>query len=334
MTEPIDTLIIGGGPGGLTAAVYLRRFRRDIVVIDKGHSRLDLLPITHNFPGFPNGIGGSQLLHNLRCQLGKYEGQIIPGEVASLRRDGELFLAEYENGQILARTVVIATGIVDAGLPIENWREAIAAGAVRLCPVCDGYDVLDKRIAVVSSPKNPVAHALFMRTYSSSVTLFEREAELVLTAEQRRELEAANVRYVTSPLLGVTMTHAMKPVLHTKDGADHRFDVVYPMLGEAARSELALSLGAQASDCQELLVDDYQCTSVPGLFAIGDVVQGLNQISVAAGQAAVAATRIHNMLPQRFRQAVRPSGLTDAVYPANERPPYNAVLADGVAQRW
>ena len=82
----------------------------------------------------------------------------------------------------------------------------------------------------------------------------------------------------------------------------YTFDVLYPMLGENARSELAAGLGAATADCMELRVDDHQCTTIPGLYAVGDVVQGLNQISVAAGQAAVAATRIHNQLPPVLRE--------------------------------
>ncbi len=289
-----DTLIIGGGPGGLTAAIY---------VVDKGNSRLSLIPVTHNFPGFPDGIRGAELLDNLRCQLRKYGGHVTSGEITALRRDGELFIASCDDGsELRARSVLMATGIADAGLPIEHWRDAIAAGAVRLCPVCDGFDVLDQRIAVVSTPDDPVGHALFMRTFSSSVTLFERE-QLRLDASQRLQLEQAGVRTVGAPLLGISMTGAMKPVLNTADGEHHHVDVVYPMLGEAARSELALGLGALGAECGELVVDDYQCTAVPGLYAIGDVVKGLNQISVAAGQAAVAATRIHHCLPRRFRES-------------------------------
>lgn len=304
MTAPLyDTLIIGGGPAGLTAAIYLRRFRRDVAVVDKGRSRLGLIPVTHNFPGFPDGIQGHQLLENLHCQLGKYGGQVTEGEVSSLRREGDLFVAQSDTGELRARTVLVATGIVDAGLPIENWREAVAAGAVRLCPVCDGYDVLDKRIAIVCSASNPVGHALFMRTFSASVTLFERDKDTPLDAAQRSKLDGANVRYIAAPLLGISMSERMSPVLHTKDGEDYHVDVVYPMLGASARSELALSLGAAAAECAGLIVDEHQCTSVPGLYAIGDVVKGLNQISVAAGQAAIAATAIHNQLPRRLRQA-------------------------------
>ena len=299
----LDTLIIGGGPGGLTAAIYLRRFRRDVMIVDKGNSRLRLIPVTHNFPGFPDGIQGPQLLDNLRCQLGNYGGSVMEGEITSLRREQDYFVAEMGERKLRARTVLLATGIADAGLPIENWHEAVASGAVRLCPVCDGFDVLDKRIAVVSSPKNLVGHALFMRTFSEEVTLFEREKELSLSEQERRQLDEAGVRYVESPLLGISMSGAMQPILNTADGESHEFDVVYPMLGETARSDLAASLGARTSDCMELIVDHHQCTTVPGLYAVGDVVRGLNQISVAAGQAAVAATRIHNKLPRRLRSA-------------------------------
>lgn len=302
-----DTLIIGGGPGGLTAAIYLRRFTRKIALVDKGRSRLRLIPVSHNYPGFPLGVHGESLIENLECQLGRYGGSVMRGEIKRLQIEDGLFAAEYhdENGgvhELRALTVLLATGIADAGLPIENWEAAVAAGAVRLCPVCDGYDVMDKRIAVATGPRNPVSHALFMRTFSADVTLFERAEKCSLTDEQRRKLEAANVRYIEPQLRGVTMGVDMKPVMHTLDGADYEADVFYPMLGETARSELAVSLGAEVTECAELLVDTHQRTSVPGLFAVGDVTHSLNQIAVAAGQAAVAATRIHNILPPALRQ--------------------------------
>jgi thioredoxin reductase (NADPH) len=305
-----DTLIVGGGPGGLTAAIYLRRFTRNVALVDKGRSRLRLIPVSHNYPGFPMGVNGEYLLENLEKQLEHYGGRMMRGEITRIAKEGELFVAEYRDEEcgvheLRARTVLIATGIADAGLPIENWREAVAAGAVRLCPVCDGYDVLDKQIAVATAEKNPVGHALFMRTFSADVTLFERAAKPVLDEADRKRLQDAGVRYVESQLLGVTMSEEMKPVLHTQDGSEYVSDVFYPMLGDVARSDLAVSLGAQIGDCSEIIVDDHQQTSVPGLYAVGDVVRGLNQIAVANGQAAVAATRIHNRLPRTMRAPKR-----------------------------
>jgi thioredoxin reductase (NADPH) len=304
-----DTLIVGGGPGGLTAAIYLRRFTRNVALVDKGNSRLRLIPVSHNYPGFPEGVPGPVLLGNLGVQLQRYGGTVMPGEILDLRIEDGLFVADYmpegapddSLTQIRAHTVMLATGVADNGLPIENWREAIAFGSVRLCPVCDGFDVMDKRIAVATAEVNPVGHALFMRTFSADVTLFERGTPSILTDEDRRRLDAAGVRYVDSPLLSVTLDASMKPVMHTADGADHDADVFYPMLGEHARSGLAARLGAETAHCEELVVDHYGATTVPGLYAIGDVTVGLNQIAVATGQAARAATHIHNRLPPALR---------------------------------
>ncbi|QNA91080.1 NAD(P)/FAD-dependent oxidoreductase [Massilia sp. Dwa41.01b] len=304
-----DTLVIGGGPGGLTAAIYLRRFTRNIVVVDKGNSRLCLIPVSHNYPGFPEGVPGSQLLVNLTNQLKNYGGSVQHGEITDLRLVDGVFIGDYLDDagathQIRAQTVLLATGVADCGLPVEDWNEAVHAGAVRLCPVCDGYDVRDRRIAVVTSATNPVGHALFMRTFSADVTLFDRGKESMLTDEERHRIEVAGVRYIESPLLGVTMSPDMKPILNTADGESREFDVFYPMLGESARSKLAAALGAETGDCDKLKVDDHGRTNVPGLYAIGDVVQGLNQIAVAAGQAAIAATAIHNALPWALRPKV------------------------------
>src|SRR5450830_2023348 len=80
-----DTLIIGGGPGGLTAAIYLRRFMRRVAVFDKGNSRASWIPVSHNYPGFPDGVGGKALLENLRAQLQRYGGEITQGEITALR---------------------------------------------------------------------------------------------------------------------------------------------------------------------------------------------------------------------------------------------------------
>ncbi|MCD2519501.1 NAD(P)/FAD-dependent oxidoreductase [Massilia sp. G4R7] len=304
-----DTLIIGGGPAGLTAGVYLRRFTRHVALVDKGNSRLSWIPVSHNYPGFPDGVNGMELLENLRAQLANYGGSVMPGEILDLRLEDGLFVGDYAPGdggepcQIRAHTVLLATGVADKGMPVERWDEAVHAGAVRLCPVCDGWDVIDQRIGVVTSEINPVGHALFMRTFSADVLLFERGPVSTLNDEERQQLAAAQVTLVQSPLVGVTMSQDMKPILHTKNGEDYHCDVFYPMLGENARSELASGLGAETVECRKLLVDDHCRTGVPGLFAIGDVTRGLNQIAVATGQAALAATTIHNTLPWTLRTA-------------------------------
>ena len=104
--------------------------------------------MSHDSPGFPEGVPGQQLLDNLRAQLERYGGQVTECEILRMRIDDGDFVGKYDGGEVRALTVLLATGIADAARPIELWREAVACGAVRLCPVCDGFDVLDKNIAV------------------------------------------------------------------------------------------------------------------------------------------------------------------------------------------
>jgi len=299
--QQVDCLIVGAGPAGLTAAIYLRRFHRDIAIFDKGESRLSLIPVSHNYPGFPDGIPGVQLLENLRQQLGRAGAEVVRGEITSIEREDEAFRASWEGGEILARRIIMATGIVDYSLPTENWRAAVRAGAIRLCPICDGYDVTDKRIAVVCGKDNRVPHARFMRTFSPRVTLMLPEDAPPLTVEEKTELSECGIDWLDAPATDVSTADRRTPLVHTADGGCHAFDVLYPMLGETARSRLAIGLGAETADCGEIVVDGHLRTSVPGLYAIGDVVYGINQISVATGHAAVAATDVHNSLPALMR---------------------------------
>lgn len=299
----LDCLIIGGGPGGLTAAIYLRRFHRNIMLIDKGESRLSLIPVSHNYPGFPEGVQGTALLQSLRDQLKAASGEVTHGEVTSIGRDEKSFYADWNGGRVRAHKVIMATGIVDIGLPTENWRAAVKHGAIRLCPICDGYDVTDRRIAIVCGQDNRVAHARFMRTFSADITLLLPQDAPPLTGEERDQLREAGVTWLETPALDVSTPDSRTPLVHTADGQQHAFDVLYPMLGENARSRLAADLGAELGACGDLVVDTHQRTTVDGLYAIGDVVVGINQISVSTGQAAVAATNVHNQLPSCLRCA-------------------------------
>jgi thioredoxin reductase (NADPH) len=293
----LDCLIIGAGPGGLTAAIYLRRFHRDIMIVDKGESRLSLIPVSHNYPGFAEGVQGTVLLDTLKTQLGKLDCGVTPGEVTSLGLDERSFFADWDGGRVRARKVIMATGIVDIGLPTENWHASIKNGAVRLCPICDGYDVTDRKIALVCGQDNRVEHARFMRTFSTDITLMLPPDVPPLQPDERDALAEAGVLWLESPALDVTTPDARTPLVHTADGRRHAFDVLYPMMGENARSSLAVGLGARIGDCGDLVVDGHQRTSVDGLYAVGDVVVGINQITVSTGQAAVAATDVHNQLP-------------------------------------
>src|SRR4051812_24037121 len=147
--EHLDCLVIGGGPAGLTSAIYLARYRRNVMVIDSRESRAALIPETHNYPGFADGVSGKKLLELLTAQAGNYGVRIAPGRVENLKKSGEGFTASASRRDLKAKRVVLATGLVDRTLEIPGLRPAIAEGLVRYCPICDAYEASDQRIGVL-----------------------------------------------------------------------------------------------------------------------------------------------------------------------------------------
>lgn len=297
--DDVDCLIVGGGPAGLTAAIYLARYRRRITVIDGGNSRAALIPVSHNYPGFANGINGSDLLKTLRSQVGEFGVSIHDGHVSDLRRSDSGFVAAFDGSQIRASRVLLATGIVDVTPDLPGLDRAVSDGAIRYCPVCDGYDVRDKLVAVLGRTQKCFEKALFMRTYSRDVTMLDLGDPADAGNDAVSALVAAGVRRPTAPVVGLERDGHRVAALF-RGGHRETFDTVYPALGCNVRSELGLRLGAQHNSSGCFRVDEHQRTTVNGLYAAGDVVSDLHQIAVATGHAAIAATHIHNSLPRNF----------------------------------
>jgi thioredoxin reductase (NADPH) len=291
----VDCLIIGAGPAGLTAAVYLARYRRSLVLVDGNQSRAALIPRSHNCPGYPDGIAGTELLERLRAQAAKYGVQPRQSLVDKLDAADGGFVAELGVERIFARNALLATGIVDKEPEMKGLKEAIREGCIRLCPICDAYDVIDRKLAVYGPP-GAWRHAAFLRTYSPHIDFLVPNGCDAADDEARQGLAAAGVTLVEEPIVEISMTDGRRAAARTQPGKVLEYDVIYPSLGARPRSELAARLGAKLSPAGEIVVDAHQLTSVAGLYAAGDVVDALNQISVAMGQAAIAATDMHNRL--------------------------------------
>ncbi len=161
MSDPYDCLIVGGGPAGLTAAIYLARYRRRVLVVDSGQSRAAWIPKTHNYPGFEDGISGKALLSKLREQAEEYGAEFQNAEVTSLKNEGDGFAAIAEGKTIRAKRVIMATGIVDETPELPGLHEAVYEGALRFCPICDGYEVARSTHRGVGSRRNRMAESNF-----------------------------------------------------------------------------------------------------------------------------------------------------------------------------
>lgn len=294
----VDCIIIGGGPAGLTAAIYLGRYRRRVTVFDAGSSRAALIPRTQNYPGFAEGITGLDLLAALTAQAENYGVNLIKCE-AQLGRVGQLFCVAGKNADVCAPCVIMATGLIDNRPDIEGFEPGADGSLVRYCPICDGYEAAEKEICVFGSVEEACGKALFLRTFSRSVTLLTPDGGH-RPEKDCMALEAAGVG-LPEGAVACLRQQAGKIVASFEDGSKAYFDLLYPVLGCAVRSELAAGLGARQTKSGYVFVDENMQTTVPGLYAAGDVVSDLHQIAVATGHAAIAATRIHNSLPRNFR---------------------------------
>lgn len=300
--EPLhEVLIIGAGPAGLTAATYLARYRRDIVVVDSGKSRARWIPTSHNCPGFPMGVEGDQLLKRYRDQAANYGVYVIEGCIARLEKssDGTYLATAADGRQWRARFVILASGVVDAMPAMPGLTEAIDCQAVRICAICDAFEASDGRLAVLAPVDEGIRHALFLRSYSEHVCVVPTD-DAAPDPDLKAEADAARIT-LAAPAAGLALKDG-KTEVSFSDGTSALFDTLYPVLGSDAQSSLALALGAHHDDNKELDVGADLETSVGGLYAIGDVVSALNQISVAVGHAAIAATAVHHRLARNFRE--------------------------------
>ena len=299
----VDCVVIGGGPAGLTAALYLARFRLTVQVIDRGAGRAASIPLTRNYPGFPDGISGRDLVRRIGEQAVRYGAEIVAAEVLAVERTGDIFVCRTANGLVEASTVILATGIRDVRPPIDDdlHDTALAAGLIRYCPVCDGLEVTGRRVAVIGSGAHAAREAKFIRSYTDDVTLLSWQGTTGLDAAQRADLSQAGIVVVDQAVASARILDSQ--LLLATDSGALAFDAVYPALGAQVASWIAQDLGARVNGDGYLHVDEHQRTDVPGLYAVGDVVAGLNQISRATGQAATAATALRNDLSAKVRAA-------------------------------
>jgi thioredoxin reductase (NADPH) len=296
MTPDVDVLIIGGGPAGLAGAIYAARFRLDVLVVDEGRSRASLIPCTRNHAGFPGGISGQDLVARMRAQATEYGARLLVGRVTRLAISRGIFVATVGDEEIRARAALLATGVTNRRPEMDDdlHQQAVAAGRLRYCPVCDGFEVIDQTVAVIGTGERGVREALFLRAYTASVTLIAPDGPHDLTAAERRKLQEAGVSCRDGPVSAFRLTPT--GLAFACAGEAVSFATVYPAMGSAVHSQLAAGLGAATTADGCIRVDRHQRTTRFGLYAAGDVVLGLDQISHAMGEAGVAVTAIRNDL--------------------------------------
>jgi thioredoxin reductase (NADPH) len=223
---------------------------------------------------------------------------MLPGQVSRLKREADgSFLAMWESGQVSIPNVLLATGGLDVEPEIRNVKTLVKDGLIRHCPICDAYEASGKKIALVAYGNCRVKEALLLRGYTADLAVLTLGNSAELSRDDMHLLEEAGVAVVLEPIEKLTQEGRKIAAWPTGASQPLMFDAVYSALGMELRSELAIALGAEADGSGALVTDRHQQTTIPGLYAAGDIVHGLSQVNVAAGQAAIAATAINGTLP-------------------------------------
>ena len=295
MEHVYDMIVIGGGPGGYTAALYAARAGLDVLVVEKlsAGGQMALTSQIDNYPGFPDGVDGFELADNMQQQAERFGAKTELAEVLSVELTGDPKRIHTTEGDFLGRTVTVATG-ADArklGLPME-WK--LTGKGVNYCAHCDGHFYKGKTVAVVGGGNTAAADALYLSRLAEKVILIHRRDNLRATKVYHASLqEAANVEFIwnstVSRLLhGDRLTGLELTDVQTGQKQEIACDGLFVSIGRKPNTALFSQLDQDEDGY--IVADETTKTSIPGVFAVGDVrTKVLRQIVTAVSDGATAA---------------------------------------------
>ena len=297
MTETAyDVVVVGGGPAGLTTALYTTRLGQDTAVVDRGGGRAAMMADTHNVIGVTEEVSGVEFLETATEQVESYGGDVVRAFVSDVERidtdDGSVaFRLETDDETYRTRRVVLATGFSDArpDPPLPPTGRGL-----HWCLHCDTYMFVDEPVFVMGTGDSAAYVAMIMLNFTDDVDLLTRGAQPEWSDETARLLENHPVDVVHEDLESVTRDDDgwLESFTFT-DGTTREYRGGFPMCGSNYNTDLAEGLGCELNDDGTIAVDDHGRTSVDGVYAVGDVMPGHNQIPVAMGQGAKAGIDIH-----------------------------------------
>ena len=296
MDKLYDMIIVGGGPGGYTAALYAVRAGLDVLLIERlsPGGQMNLTGIIDNYPGFPEGVDGFQLSMQMQQQAERFGAKTKYAEVLKLELEGEVKSVQTNDGIYQAKTVVISTGANPRQLGVEREKEMIGRG-VGYCAHCDGMFYKGKTVLVVGGGNSAVAEALYLSRIAKEVILVHRRDSLRATQVYQKPLqEASNIRILWNSqvveLVGEEVLSGVK-VKDLQSGAIQQIDAqgLFVSIGRKPTTELVkdqLTLDAAGY----IMAGEDTKTNLSGVYAVGDVrTKQLRQIVTAVADGAMAA---------------------------------------------
>lgn len=282
-----DAIVVGGGPAGLAAALWLARYRRRTLLVDAGEHRNRWVDLAHGYftrdPAHPADL----VAEGVR-QLAAYPfAERIGGRATDARRDGEAFVVTVDGVEHRALRLVLATGVEDAFPDVENFFEHYGADVFH-CPTCDGYEARGKHVAVLGWSEHVAAFAVGLLDWAESLTIVTDGRRFPGDEEQRATLDSYGVRVAEDVAVRFEGTRGALSCLALRGGERIPCEMAFFSVAHEPRNDLARALGARVTEEGCVEVDDENQTSVPGLYACGDLTPGMQLIQVAAAKGAVA----------------------------------------------
>ena len=293
MAESTEVLIIGGGPAGISAAIYLARYNREVVVFDAGHGRSTHHQVNHNYLGFPGGIPAIELRERGRAQLDEYpQVKYLHHKVLSMSTADDGFVAHTQGGEWFGRAVIFCTGVLDHYPHFHGW-EACVGKSMFWCLTCDGYSSRNKNLLVVGHTNSAAGEALQLSRFSERLTLLTNSHANEISPKYQERLAHANVPIIHDKIERGIAEDGMLTAVETEGGLTLELEAIFCVQGATAETTLAQQVGVGVDENGFLITDEEQKTTVPGVFAAGDVTRiHSHQITTAVhegGQAASAA---------------------------------------------
>jgi thioredoxin reductase (NADPH) len=305
-TKPWDAVIVGGGIAGLSAAIYLGRAKREVLVIDNGKSLARWEPDVENYLGFPDGISGTDLLSRGHEQAENYHAQFVEDTVAELRRAPQnVFHVVGEHGIYEARRALLATGVYHLPPDIPGVTECLGH-SMFFCKDCDGFRCQGKRIGIFGWNDEAVEYALAMLLYSPCTFIFLNGREPTWSGQHERWIREYQIPVYGEKVVDVHHSDGNVRWLELDNEVRVELDALFTTRGDVFHNKLARQVGAETNLNGEILVNDRMETSVPGLYAAGCVTPANCQMIVAAGEGATAAQAINRSL---FEESLATSSL-------------------------
>lgn len=299
-TEKIyDTIVVGGGAGGLSAGIYLQRYLLDTLIIDKGKARSFWMTELHNYLGLPPDTPGKSVLRQGKEHFLSLGGDLLDAYVEEIVDEGETFAIRVKVGRnnsqyhtFRAKYLIAASGIIDYLPELANMRNVFdyAGHNLHVCLICDGYEMVNKKVGVFASSAENAEVVFPLGWFTGEITLFT-QGLFDVNEDLRSRLEAQDYQIEESPIEQFV-------------GENHQMSGVELTNGRVVDLEMGLiSMGSKYHaayldkfDLQKqggnLVTDKMARTSHPRIFAIGDLKAGLNQVVIAAADGALAATQI------------------------------------------